>query len=100
MCKDAHTVWTLMAITNHSTQSIIFEGSRLQKCGHVGTSIPACTSTSPLDDLWEKNPERCHVAPFIAFASMCDDVIDDIMDICDIIIQDGDRMLHQVGHPS
>ena len=35
-------------------------------------SIPVHTSTSPSDDLWEKNPGRHLVAPFIAFASMCE----------------------------
>ena len=86
-----------MAVTNHSTQSIIFEGSRLQKHGHVGMSIPACMSTSPLDDPLEKNPDRHHAAPFIAFARTCNDVFDDIIDIHDVTIQDGDRTSCQVG---
>ena len=43
VCKGVDVSWMLTAIT--TTQSITFEGSRLQECGYVSASIQACMST-------------------------------------------------------
>ena len=99
MCKGIHMVWMPTAITNQSNQSIIFEGSRLQKCGCISMLIPVNTSTSPSNDLWEKNPERCYKTPVIGFVCMCEwcKWWHHRQFIHDVTIQDDIRMSHQVG---
>ena len=63
-----------------TTQSVIFEGSRLSQCGGASASIHACTCTSLPSESWTSVfPHDAAPGSFIASAHVPCDVTNDVI---------------------